>query len=51
MKVEITEEGIVLCDSLTCDPLGNWITNDHCGNCPIIHVCEDFLELALKPYL
>lgn len=33
---------------IRCDPLGCWVTKEGCGSCPIIPVCEDFLEMALN---
>ena len=45
MKIELdSKERIVLCDGLTCDPIGNYAANAHCGNCPIIELCNKFVE-------
>lgn len=45
MKIELdSKERIVLCDGLTCDPIKNYAANAHCGNCPIIKLCNEFVE-------
>lgn len=48
MKVEIdSEERILFCDGLTCDPIKNYMANAHCGNCPIIEICNEFVDADL----
>lgn len=42
MKIEILEEGIVFCGGCVCDPIGLWITNQHCDKCPMIDFAERF---------
>ena len=42
MVIEVTEEGIVFCERLTCDPLGLYEVGQECGNCPIIKFAEDY---------
>lgn len=45
MKIELdSEERIVFCDGLTCDPIKNYAANAHCGNCPIIELCNEFAD-------
>lgn len=47
MKVEISEEGIVFCDKLTCDA---WMKpNIACGNCPIVSIARHIMQD--NPYL
>lgn len=40
----MTEEGIICCDTLTCDPVRNYASNAHCGNCPLVLLYYEFLE-------
>ena len=47
MKIEITEEKIIYCDGILCDPLSMYITCDECGSCPVIEICEKFFEIKL----
>lgn len=43
MKIEInSDERIIFCDGLTCDPIGYYMINAHCGNCPIIELFDKF---------
>ena len=48
MKIEIdSDERIIFCDGLTCDPIKNYMANAHCGNCPIIELCNEFVDADL----
>lgn len=44
MKIEISEEGVINCDGLVCDPLGLYMTCSECGSCPIIALYDKYLE-------
>lgn len=49
MRIEIdSDERIVLCDGLTCDPIKNYAAGAHCGNCPIIELCNEFVDADLS---
>lgn len=42
MVLEISEEGIVLCEGWYCDPLALYDIGQECGNCPILKFAEDY---------
>jgi len=44
MKIEMTEEAIVFCDGLTCDPIAMWESCAACGNCPLLRLCEEYFQ-------
>lgn len=45
MDINISDEGIVFCDGLTCDPIGMWTINQNCGSCPLIKLAERFCDV------
>lgn len=45
MKIEITEEGIIFCDGLTCDPVGMYDSCSECGGCPFVSLFDRYLEI------
>ena len=47
MKIELDSEERIVCDGLTCDPIKNYAANAHCGNCPIIELCNEFAEVDM----
>lgn len=51
MVIEITEEGIVFCDRLTCDPLGLYEAKQQCGDCPILKFAEKYYEINIMNFL
>lgn len=44
MKIEISEEGVIYCDGTICKPLDLYYTSDECGSCPVIALCQKFLN-------
>lgn len=42
MKIEITDDGTILCDGNRCDPLGLYLTYAECGSSAIINLCVKF---------
>lgn len=48
MDINISDEGIISCNGLVCDPIGLWNINQHCGNCPFIRLAERFCDVWLK---
>lgn len=44
MKVEMTEEAIVFCDGVTCDPHKHMA----CEDCPFRPIFKEFLSQAFK---
>ena len=42
MMLHISEEGIVFCGEILCDPLGLYDIGEECGNCPILKFAEDY---------
>ena len=44
MKIEISEEGIIFCDGVMCDPLGLFDNNSQCGNCPLVALLDKYLD-------
>lgn len=49
MKIEIdSDERRVFCDGISCDPIKIYAANAHCGNCPIIDLCNDFVDADLS---
>lgn len=48
MKVEITDEGIIYCDGITCNPLSLFYTNAECGSCPVMRICEEYWHLLVE---
>lgn len=42
MVIEITDEGIVFCEGLTCDPVGLYENRRQCGNCPLLKFAERY---------
>lgn len=48
MDINISDEGIVFCDGLTCDPIGMWTISQNCGSCPFIKLAERFCNVCLK---
>ena len=44
MKIEISEEGIVFCDGLTCDPVSMYESCAQCGGCPFVPLIDRYLE-------
>ena len=42
MEITITEEGIIFCNGIACDPLTLFRTDSQCGNCPIIRIGEKY---------
>lgn len=45
MKIEITEEGIVFCDGLICDPIGMYDSCAECGGCPFVSLFQKYLDI------
>ena len=45
MFIEITEEGIVFCEGLVCDPLGLYENRRQCGNCPLMEFAEKYKSI------
>lgn len=45
MDIHITEEGIVFCDAIVCNPLALYDAGQECGNCPILKLAEDYQEI------
>lgn len=48
MKIEMTEEQIIFCDTITCDPLQNYVMDSHCENCPLIDYMLTFHYTKLE---
>lgn len=44
MKIEISEEGVIYCDKITCDPQKTM----YCENCPFRPIFREFLSQAFK---
>ena len=42
MEIILTDEGIVFCDGVMCDPLKMYGCSQECGNCPIISMAEEY---------
>lgn len=42
MMLHISEEGIVFCGEILCDPLGLYNMGQECGDCPILKFAEDY---------
>lgn len=42
MKLHISEEGIIFCDEILCDPLALYDIGQECGNCPILKFAEEY---------
>lgn len=47
-QIEITEEHIIFCDGLTCEPVRNWLIGAHCCDCPIIKLCNEYHNIATE---
>lgn len=47
MKIEITEEGVVFCDGLICDPIAMYDSCAECGGCPFTSMFEGYLDVYL----
>lgn len=42
MMLHISEEGIVFCDGMLCNPLALYDVGQECGNCPLLKFAEDY---------
>lgn len=47
MEIKISEEGVIFCDGIVCNPLSFYATNDYCGSCPLIKICDEFFDIKL----
>lgn len=47
MKIEVINPEVVICDGNNCRPLDLYDTSDECGSCPIIELCERFIDIKI----
>lgn len=41
-------EGIVYCDDIPCNPIGNYFANTHCKECPVLKLCKEWQVMNLS---
>lgn len=42
MKIEISDEGVIFCSGIPCNPIELWENSAACGDCPMIQWGEEF---------
>lgn len=45
MKIEMTEEAIVFCDGIMCDPVKMYDSCAECGGCPFVRLFNEYLDI------
>lgn len=48
MEITMSEEGVIFCNGIMCDPLGLYCTGAECGSCPIISLAEEFCNIKFE---
>lgn len=47
-NIQITEEQIIICDTLICDPVANYRTGDICCECPLLIIAKQIHQVILE---
>lgn len=50
MAIDVINSNQVRCtnengDIIYCDPLAMFTTNDNCGQCPVLEMCERYMQI------